>query len=359
MNIKKKVFVIMPFEDKFLEVYEMLKLKFNENYDFNNAGEEGNQQNILKDIIQPIYETDIILADLTGLNPNVLYELGIAHTFNKKTIIITQDELSSLPFDLKQYRAMNYSTHFLKFEELIKYLENNFDGARTGTTVFSNPVKDFLSTEGIKDIEWFNKNNVIDIDIDGEKGFLDFLAEIENDTEDLTKEIEDMTADLTKLTDGISKSSIKIEEVNAIGGSGNTSFIRKEAKKVGKFVENFGLKLQTHNSLFSSLWDKIESNINGLLENQFAANEDNRESLIGYIKALNGIRHELSTSDTSVGQFRTAMIKNRKLERSLTQAINITDNYLGEYLNFTEQMSTSIDRIIDKSKFVVGIIEFD
>ena len=46
---KKKVFMIMPFEDKFFEVYEMLKRKFEEDFIFSHAGDEDNQQNILKE----------------------------------------------------------------------------------------------------------------------------------------------------------------------------------------------------------------------------------------------------------------------------------------------------------------------
>ena len=119
---KTKVFMIMPFEEKFFEVYEMLKREFNEDFVFPHAGDEDNQQNILKDIIQAIYETDIVIADLTGLNANVFYELGVAHTLNKKVIIITED-ISSLPFDLRSYRAKEYSTHFIKFAELVEALK--------------------------------------------------------------------------------------------------------------------------------------------------------------------------------------------------------------------------------------------
>ena len=119
---KKKVFVIMPFQDEFFEVYEMLKINFADRFEFSNAGDEENHQNILKDIIQPIYEADVVIADLTGLNANVMYELGVAHSFNKKTIVITKDDLLSVPFDLKQYRAKDYDTHFKKFAELQEYL---------------------------------------------------------------------------------------------------------------------------------------------------------------------------------------------------------------------------------------------
>ena len=148
MDKKIKVFMIMQFKENFFEVYETLKREFSDSCEFSNAGDEGNQQNIMNDIIRPIYYADVIIADLTGLNANVMYELGMAHTFNKKTIIITQDELENLPFDLKQYRAKNYNVHFKKFAELIDYLKVNIQGAIDNTVIYSNPVQDFMFTNG-------------------------------------------------------------------------------------------------------------------------------------------------------------------------------------------------------------------
>ena len=55
----------MPFQDEFLEMYEMLKIKFLDTYEFSNSGDEGNQQNIMIDIIEPIYKADIVIADLS------------------------------------------------------------------------------------------------------------------------------------------------------------------------------------------------------------------------------------------------------------------------------------------------------
>ena len=246
MDSKKNVFVIMPFQEEFFEMYEMLKIEFADNYEFTNAGEEGNQQNILRDIIEPIYQSDIVIADLTGLNPNVMYELGIAHTFNKKTIVITKDDLEQLPFDLKQYRAKDYSTHFKKFAELIEYLKVNMDGAVNGDVSYSNPVKDFMTLAGIDNGIWFCETP-LNLEDNTDKGFLDFLAEIEENADALAKDIQTMTEEMENMSSGVSKSTDEIERVQKTGGSGVTSFVRKESKKTQKRTHGSCRKYQSKN----------------------------------------------------------------------------------------------------------------
>ena len=118
MGNKQKVFVITPFDEDFLALYDELKSNFEHDFKFTNAGDLDNQQNILQDIVEGIYQADVIIADLTGLNANVFYELGLAHAMNKKVIIITQD-IGELPFDIKSYRANEYSLQFNKLPKLI------------------------------------------------------------------------------------------------------------------------------------------------------------------------------------------------------------------------------------------------
>ena len=59
--VKPKIFMIMPFEDVFFEVYEMIKSKFNDKFEFSNAAVEDNQQNILADITLSCTESYIFL----------------------------------------------------------------------------------------------------------------------------------------------------------------------------------------------------------------------------------------------------------------------------------------------------------
>lgn len=354
---KGKVFVIMPFTDDFFESYEMLKSYFAKDFEFSHAGAEDNQQNILADIIPTIYNADVIIADLTELNPNVMYELGIAHGFNKKTIIITRDDLIKLPFDLKQYRAKNYSTHFKKFNELLEYLSKSLNGAVDGNVIFSNPVRDFMDSNNIDMEKLFEGQDVITLD-DNDKGFLDFLDDIEENTNTLTEKVKNMTADMTEMSIGISQSSAEIERVNKKGGSGMASFARKESKKIAKHIESFSDQLGKYNTDFSTLWNSIEHDTLGLIENKYISTQENKASLVSYLKALDRTKQAIIESNSSVLDFKKSMHNGLGIERSMNQAIKFLEENLTTYIDTTTQMIASIDRIIDKSKFVVGNIEF-
>ena len=62
---------------------------------------------INKQIIQKIYDSDLIIANLTNINPNVMYELALRHCFNKPAIIIAE-EGTCLPFDINNERTIFY-----------------------------------------------------------------------------------------------------------------------------------------------------------------------------------------------------------------------------------------------------------
>ncbi len=355
---KKKVFVIMPFQDEFFEVYEMLKREFEEQFEFSNAGDEANLQNILKDIVQPIFEADIVIADLTGLNANVMYELGLSHSFNKKTIVITQDDLSTLPFDLKQYRAKDYNTHFKKFAELVEYLKTNLFGAVDNSVSFSNPVKDFLALEKIDGVSWFTEKPLVNLEDDSDKGFLDFLADIESNTNELTDTINSIGNDMSEMSEGISTSTAEIERVSKSGGNSTAAFVRKESKKAATYIDSFSVKLRSQSKTMSNLWDEIEKNTLGLLENPISTKKENKSNLIDYLVALRGMQNSITESNDSVSNLQTTMKGCLGMERSLNQAIRFVVADLSTYLSITERIKSSIDKILSKSKFVVGDIDF-
>src|SRR5436305_7965208 len=83
-------FVIMPFASEFDEVYRLfISDALNAaGYKVLRADNLLSHRSILQDIIGAIASSNLIIADLTGANPNVFYELGIAHALCKPVIIL-------------------------------------------------------------------------------------------------------------------------------------------------------------------------------------------------------------------------------------------------------------------------------
>ncbi len=61
----------------------------------------------MQDVVSLIDRSRIVIADCTGRNPNVFYEIGIAHTLGREVILITQNE-GDVPFDLRHLRYVHY-----------------------------------------------------------------------------------------------------------------------------------------------------------------------------------------------------------------------------------------------------------
>ena len=62
---------------------------------------------IISDVWNAITHAQLLIADCTGRNPNVFYELGIAHTLGKPVILIAQSK-DDIPFDVQHIRTILY-----------------------------------------------------------------------------------------------------------------------------------------------------------------------------------------------------------------------------------------------------------
>lgn len=102
-------FVLMPFDKRFDDIYKIgikepaLKLDI--------RAERVDEQIYVEGMLERIYcqidEADIIIADLSGQNPNVFYEVGYAHAKGKICILLTS-KTEDIPFDLKHKRHIIY-----------------------------------------------------------------------------------------------------------------------------------------------------------------------------------------------------------------------------------------------------------
>jgi hypothetical protein len=103
------VFVAMPFLESLRPVWEdhirtavaSVGLSVARADDFFTA------DSIIRDVWNAIVQSRVMIADCTGRNPNVFYEIGLAHVLGRPVILITQDG-EDVPFDLRHIRYIQY-----------------------------------------------------------------------------------------------------------------------------------------------------------------------------------------------------------------------------------------------------------
>ena len=119
---KKTCFVIMPFGEKpdpgstgevipFDDVYTyIIKEVVEERLELDciRSDEVAEPGWIHAEMLQHIYQADIAIVDITTLNPNVFYELGVRHTLKPSGTILMRKKGTEIPFNIKGLRVIEY-----------------------------------------------------------------------------------------------------------------------------------------------------------------------------------------------------------------------------------------------------------
>jgi hypothetical protein len=123
-------FVMMPFNPEFNIVNETIRntLQSPELNFVCNRADDIREPHIVETILKSIWRAEYVIADLTDRNPNVFYELGIAHCTKDidKVIILTQN-METVPFDLRQFRCIVYRQTEQGLLQLQKELIKTFE----------------------------------------------------------------------------------------------------------------------------------------------------------------------------------------------------------------------------------------
>lgn len=133
--VKERVcFVLMPFSRDLRVVHAAIKDVCDTlNMICERADDIYSQRPIFASILDSILEAEIIIADLTGKNPNVFYETGIAHSFREpQSVILVAQSLDDVPFDLRHLPIVLYKMENMqKFEiELEKRISHSREATR-------------------------------------------------------------------------------------------------------------------------------------------------------------------------------------------------------------------------------------
>ncbi len=143
-------FVMMPFTKALRPVYE--KAIVLAARDAGLSAIRADQQtslSITEGIERGIREASVCIADLTGLNSNVIFEVASAITFKQRLILITQDSHDNLPFDIRQFRVHRYKNTPAGLDKLYKGLQASLEAELGNEDLLINSLKGMLLPDSI------------------------------------------------------------------------------------------------------------------------------------------------------------------------------------------------------------------
>jgi hypothetical protein len=126
----KLCFIIMPFRAELNFLYLYLRDYLDKKHGL--ICERGDHRvltvPLLEKVRKQILDADVILADITGRNPNVFYELGMADAYGKKVILLTADPIEEVPTDIRHLEFIKYNlaNHVEFLERLDNAMHNVF-----------------------------------------------------------------------------------------------------------------------------------------------------------------------------------------------------------------------------------------
>lgn len=138
---------------------------------------------IVKSIISKIVNSDLVIANLTTLNANVMYELALRHAIGKPVICIAENG-TYLPFDTNDARTIFYSNDMKGAFELKEMLKKFVEKIDYTQEVFDNPITNAVTAIKIENMLFKDKPS----ESDKFSYLLDRLEKIENSITKSTKQ---------------------------------------------------------------------------------------------------------------------------------------------------------------------------
>ncbi len=345
MTNKPSAFLLMPFDDDTIYTRFIKPLLEEAGFDVDRADDIDSQQNILKDILESIHKSDLIVADLTGSNPNVFYELGLAHALRKPVILLTQ-VIDEVPFDLKSYRLLEYSTHFAHIDQAKGKLTDYARKFLNGTLPFGSPVTDFAQVEPVSE-------RSTDVTIPGtaqedDRGVLDHLTDLNDGYGRIAEIVEGVSADLHVLTQSIGHATEELTQISANPSASSPAAAQRVCRRLAEQIAHFSSQLKKANAEYSDIAQNTEDSLESVVSFQLAQSDVTSPEVQEQLTSLRLFQSSTIRARDSQLDLATKMDTLPRLERRLNREVARGSEELRVMANNLDKTIASISRALEK-----------
>jgi hypothetical protein len=366
-------FVIMPFDIEFDAVYTDLLSKPLEDAGFNvsRADDVDTRQNVLADVVRGIADADLVVADLTTINANVFYELGLAHAMGIPTVLVAhQDSAEEIPFDLRQYRTELYDTHFQRAGAIVEALHKLGDAHARGVIVFGSPVSDHLpgadkpaartrrkvpSSSPVAAAENGEGGQEGDEDSEeSDRGLLEYSDEATAASQEFGEVAERFSAVTAKHSTEVTALTEQIDAVDASNPQGQAQ-ARRLLLRTADLLDTYATSLEEDQPQLEDVVERITSNGLGYLTLLAATPDRNKEELGKLLRAMTGLRDSVVEAAEGTEGLRDSIGDLPPLLRPTIRARDRTVRALNAVLAQQERVRSYSEQAVGIARAALGL----
>ena len=298
---------------------------------------------IPEQVFRQVRDAHVVIADLTGANPNVMYELGLRHTTGKLTVQI--GERDRLPFDVSAIRTIMFKRTegglISARRELVRALA---EGLATGGDPVSATRVWFEQTAVALRINSAAEDS--DLSESDEPGFLEKLADMETGVLALGQAIETLTAINQEITRIVTEGSEK--SLAADAGGSPASVKLSIANRMAALLEEPATRLRIAAADYASSVERMEPGITYMLGRLADEPDQLREAPDFPSQMAEFIAAAAGTVENTLG-FRTAMQGVGGAARSLREVggrISASLRLIADTSSRVGQWQALVDRVL-------------
>ena len=280
----------------------------------------------------------------------MFYELGLAHMLKKPVILVTQS-IDEVPFDLRGYRLLEYSTHFASIERAKEKLASYARGFLTGEMQFGSPVTDFYQSEGglrpsTDRVPILTTDE--DITDEDERGLLDHVIDLNDAYNELQKIMEGIANDQQELTKSLAIASEDFLRINNNPTTSSPEMARAASRQLAERIANFNARLKKANTEYSNVAQNTENSLEFIATFQIEHSDLTDDTVGEYISSIRQLQPMAIGARDSLFELAESMDTMPRIERNFNREVERGSAEVRAMAHNLDRTVASISRALAK-----------
>lgn len=304
--------------------------------------QEASKANTVFTLIDKIKQSKVVVIDATGLDAFLLYALGVAHALETPAVVLSQD-ITELPFDLRSYNVVPYSTRLDEISRLKDDLRKVLFELAEVEYAVATPVKDIGGSR-------HKPTTAIHEEASAQEespGIYDLIPSSLHAMEAIgtaTAKFNELTGALGTVTQ---TESAEMEAANARGGPGAFGRSLLGIRTVTAHLDEHADQVAQILPAYREQWSSFVDDTLGWLELVDLQSEDDREAAVTFAAQLAELREVILGAAEGVEGFRGAVIelRARRLSKDLGRSLSRVDRQLKEWIDHALTGASHLERM--------------